>query len=225
LPNIEFAAGPNTVFEGGSQIAAQSVRLGPLASAGDVFYEDTLLRGPGALFTPRKGYVPLFEQMPASPSFTAGTEDEQLSKDQSLLPGSFRDLVIRPLKTVTLTGGDYFFRSIDLGPGARLLASAPSTLHVTEAVSLGPLAQVRPLPTSTVRPSQLVVYALGSSGSSRFAETIGAGPGTLLGLNAYAPNGTIALGPSTRATGAFLAKGVDVGPAVTLAEDSAFVAP
>jgi hypothetical protein len=223
-PGLELVAGPRAVFAGESRLAAHSVQLKAGTLAGDVFHVDSLLTGPGVVFAAKPGYVPLFSGLPAVPAFTAGIEDRRL-RHERLVSGSYRDVVLQPNASVTLTGGNYFFRSIELKPGARLLASAPSTLHVTESFSIGPNGHAGPLPGSGAQPSELFLYALGAQGLRRSSDTIDVGPGAALELNAYAPDGVLSFGPESRGTGAFLGRAVQVGADVTLTEDSSFVVP
>ena len=71
-----------------------------------------------------------------------------------------------------------------------------------------------------------MLYATGVDGPpSKPANAISLGSQTTIGLNAYAPNGTLSIGSFTTARGAFVGKQVAVAGNVTLSEDSVFVCP
>jgi hypothetical protein len=229
VPNqagFEIVAGPSAQFQGGSQIAAHSDRIEATTQAGDVFYVDMVTGGNGAVFTPKIGYVPLFFDMPAVPSFSAGTTNLNLSGTQSLPAGSYGKLTVSPNANVTLTGGNYYFSGIEVKAGARVRFSAASALHVAGRVLISNGAQVAPTAASGVVPHDVIVYATGANGPpNKPADAIAIGSQATIGLNAYAPNGTLSIGSFTAATGAFVAKQVVVAGNVTLNEDSIFVCP
>lgn len=229
VPNqagFEILADPGASFLNGSQIAAHSDRLEAGASAGDVFYVDQVVLGNGAVATEKLGYVPLFYDMPAVPAFSAGGADVALSEGETLAAGTYGDLSIKPNMTAVLSGGDYFVTSLDLKHGARLLAAAPTTIHVTGRVQLKSEATLMPLSGSGIGARDVVLYALGGDGPpSNPATAIRFGSMSVLGVNAYAPNGTLAIETGAVATGAFVGLRVEVSPGVTLNEDSVFLCP
>ena len=71
-----------------------------------------------------------------------------------------------------------------------------------------------------------MLYANGTDGpATKPANAIDLGSGTTIGVDAYAPNGTLSIGSSSVATGAFLGRRVIVGSNATLNLDSSFLAP
>jgi hypothetical protein len=229
VPNqdgFEIVVGPSAVFLGGSQIAAHSDRVENSTIAGDVFYVDQYFGGNGALFTPKVGYVPLWFNMPTVPSFSAGGADQSLSGTTSLGPGTYGKLALKPNAVVTLSGGTYNFTSVEVKAGAKLRAAAATTIRVVGRVLVSNGGEFGPAPGSAVQPHDVVLYSTGVDGPpNKPAQAIEFGTYSIVGINAYAPNGTLTIGSHAVGTGAFLGKRVAVGGSVTLAEDSVFVQP
>ena len=145
---FEVVAGPSAIFQGGSQIATHSDRIEASSQAGDVFYVDTFVSGNGAVLVPKVGYVPLFYSMPAVPAFSAGGADLVLKGTQVLPAGTYGRLTVNPNATVTLSGGNYYFTSIEVKSGGRVRFSAASTIHVTGRVLVANGAEVKPTAAS-----------------------------------------------------------------------------
>jgi len=178
------------------------------------------------VYTPKVGYVPLFFAMPTVPGFSAGTANVTLSGTQTFAAGSYGKLTVQPNAVVTMSGGAYFFASIEVKPGAQVRFAAPSTLHVTGRVLAAGGVQIGPTAASGVQAHDVIVYATGVDGPpNKPGDAISIGSQSVVGVNAYAPNGTLSIGAYTAATGAFVGKRVVVGSNVTLNEDSAFVCP
>jgi hypothetical protein len=223
---FEVVAGPSATFQGGSQIATHSDRIEASTHAGDVFYADQFVGGNNAVLVPKVGYVPLFFNMPAVPSFTAGGPNLVIAGTQVLAAGSYGKLAVNPNATLTLSGGNYYFTSIEVKPGARVRFSAASTLHVTGRVLVGNGAEVKPTAASGVLPHDVVLYAGGTDGPpNNPGDAIAIGSNAVVGINAYAPSGTLSVGSYANATGAFVGRRVLVGSNVVFRKDSVFVCP
>ena len=218
---FEIVAGPSATFLGGSQIAAHSDRIESSTLAGDVFYVDQYFAGNGSVLTPKVGYVPLWFNMPSVPAFSAGGPDQSLSGTTTLGPGTYGTLTLKPNAVVTLTGGTYNFTSVEV-----LLAAAATTIRVVERVLVANSSEIGPAPGGSVQPHDILLYSTATDGPpNKPANASEFGAYTILGINAYAPNGTLTIGSHTVGTGAFLGKRVTVAGSVTLAEDSAFFQP
>ena len=67
--------------------------------------------------------MPLFYDMPAVPSFSAGGQNKTFSGTGAgnvLAAGTYGKLSLGSNSRVTLTGGDYFFTAIEVKAGAKL---------------------------------------------------------------------------------------------------------
>ncbi len=223
---FEVVTGPSAEFKNGSQLAGQSLLLTNGTLAGDAFYVDKISAGNGAVYTPKIGYIPLFTGMPTVPAFSAGGPDVTLQNGETLLPGSYGTLTVKSNAVVTLTGGTYSFSEIEVKPGAQVSVTGATTLQVVNRVLISNGATFSPASGSGVLPMQIVLYATGTDGPAKKPiNAIDVGSGTIIGLDAYAPNGTLSLGSSSVATGAFLGRRVLVGSNVQLTLNSSFLAP
>jgi hypothetical protein len=219
---FEFVAGPSAVLLGGVQIAAESDRLEASTSAGDAFYVDTLFLGNGATATGKKGYVPLFLGLPAVAPPGAGGSDVSVSSTTTLAPGSYGALSVKSNVVATLAGGSYSFASIELKPGAQLRFAAPATIVVAGRTLLANGSAAAPV--AGVTPKDVVLYVHGLDGPpNNPADAFRAGSGVTLGADVYVPNGTLTIGGSTVATGAFIGRRVSVGGGATLVRSSSFL--
>jgi hypothetical protein len=218
-PPFEVATGPQVLFRGGSQVAAESVRLGNLNQAGEVFVVDQLVAGNNTTYTQKLGYVPLFLGLPAVPAAGPGGANQTVNKTQTLAPGNYGQLHVRPKGTVTLAAGTYTFASIELQPNALLLAAGPVTIVVSGRVSVSNGGTVGPAPGSGITARDVVLYAHAADGP------ITLGNHTTIALNAYAPNGTLSIGSQSHVVGALLGKRVSIGSNTVMTLDSSFLIP
>ena len=223
---FEVATGSSVVLSGSSQIAAESVWLGNLNVAGEVFVVDRLVAGNGSVYTQKTGYIPLFLGLPAVPAPGPGGDSQSISGTQTLPPGDYGTLELRPNATLTLAGGNFTFSSIDLKPGARLYASGAVTIVVSGTVKVADGSTVGPAAGSGVTARDIVLYAHGTDGPpNNPAHAIALGGSTTLSLNAYAPNGTLSVGSQSTAVGAYLGRRVMVGSNTAMTLDSSFLIP
>ncbi|MGH3370547.1 MAG: HYR domain-containing protein, partial [Nocardioidaceae bacterium] len=230
IPNtggIEVAVATSALLTGGPQIAAHSVSLANDVHAGDVFRVDKLVASPSATYTEKIGYVPLFfGGMPAFPSYTASGPNRNLSGVQTLAAGNYGTVSTGPNAVVTLSGGVYRMRSLELKPGAKLHISAASELRVAGRVLVASGTTVGPAPASGLSAKDLVIYSSAVDGPpNKPADAIQFGSMAVIAANAYAPNGTVSVGTYTSATGAFVGKRVVVASNAVVNRDSAFVSP
>ena len=226
LSGMEAVIGTSSTLRNGGQVAAQSVMLGALAQLGEVFSVDQLSAASGAVYVPKTGYIPLFSGMPAAPSIATGGDTLSILNAQTLPAGTYGRLSVGSNGVLNLTGGTYGFMSVEVKPGGRIAFSAPVTIGVAETVQMGNRASFAPAEGSGVQARQGVVYALGADGPPNTpASAIDIGSQARVALNAYAVNGTLAIGAFSDATGAYLGRRVNVASNVTLRLDSSFLAP
>jgi hypothetical protein len=223
---FEVATGSSAVFSAATQIAAESVILGNLNTAGEVFVVDQLAAGNGSTYTQRTGYIPLFLGLPLVPAAGPGGPNRTITGTQVLGAGNYGTLEVRPNATLTLLGGTFTFVSIELKPGARLYAGAAAAIVVAGRVKVADGFVVGPAPGSGISARQIVLFARGTDGPpNNPANAISVGGGGTIAINAYAPNGTLSIGSQTNAVGAFLGKRVAVGPNTVMTLDSSFLIP
>jgi hypothetical protein len=154
-----------------------------------------------------------------------------LVSGQTLAPGRYADLRSRAgsgdqPNVLMLTAGDYYFEAISLGRNTRLLFTGPARVYVAGSINSDADNVIGPADGSGIAAHDIVFAVGGISGPA-------AGPGSqstavelgmrdIIHANVYAPNGTIRLRSQATATGAFVARDVEIGVGVTLTLDSAF---
>lgn len=212
---FEVLIGPSSLLVGGPQIAAESVQLQSMATAGEDYYVDRALLGSGATHVPKPGYVPLFLAMPDFPSISGSGPDQHVQGSMTLPPGTYGKLSLAPNAIVTLaSAGGYQFSAIDIGPNAVLKFAGPGTVTIRVAgrVSLAYGAKIG----GDVPAPQLVIYVAGSDGPPATPSAFDSGTGATVRASVYARNGTLRLGTSVIATGTFLGRTVVIGSSTTL---------
>jgi hypothetical protein len=223
---FEVVLGPGAIATGGPKVAAQSVRLQSSTRVGNVYAVDPIAVGSGVTYTAKNGYVPLFLGMPVVPAFNAGGQNKTFSGPaNALAAGSYGKLKLSPNAVVTLTGGNYYFTSIEMGSNAQLLFSAAANIHVTGRVSVGNSARVLPAAGSGIVAHNIVFWVTGTDGPPTSPTAFNTSNDVQLQANVYARNGTVTLGQYNNATGAFLGLRVNVQNNTTLYLDSAFDFP
>ena len=211
-------------------VAADTIRLGPDASASRFFCRFVILsRGGGVVGGPVVGGGTL----PACRAFTAPLVDPALLAPVVVTPGttdlrvprrtgtapmpaaSYGHVVVGKGSLLQLAGGSYTARSIRVAPSGRLVCADACRIGVLERVVLAPRAELgagAPLRANQVR---LDIAASGVGQAFR------AGARAAVAATIYAPAGRLALGARGTYHGAYVGRTVTVGPAATVRADSA----
>jgi len=145
------------------------------------------------------------------------------STDKTLLPGIYRDIILEPHSTLTVSGGVYHIRNLRLKANAKLLFDAASDLRISDGINADNGSVIGPSNTaSSVSASDIVLYVGASDAGSTYSLAVTISPKSFITANIYAKNGTLLLDQETQATGAFLAKDILIGQKVTVSLKSAF---
>jgi hypothetical protein len=178
----------------------------------------------GVVHTPLE--LPLFQQLPAVPGVTPGTQNFDLKKNATLTlnAGSYGKLETKKGATITFTGGVYHFTEWSLGDNIKVYFSAPTEIRIADKLDIGSDAIVAPASGTQLTASDILIYVLGQNGKN---GKINASPkaakfGTraIITANVYTPNGTLWIHERSTATGAFFGKWVEIGQNVTLTLDN-----
>jgi hypothetical protein len=138
----------------------------------------------------------------------AGTADVRVparARAAPLGPAAYGDARVGRAGELLLAGGTYAFRTITLGPGARLLCTAACRVEVQTAVVLAARARLgaaAPLDAHAVR---VDIEAKDRTGGFSAASR------TTVDASIYTPQGRVRLGERGRYTGGFLGRSVNVG--------------
>lgn len=223
----ELTVGLGVHTPAGYALKADGIKVKQSAVVGGEAFCNELDDGSGSV-TCAPLSLPVFATLPEFSTGPADGPDVSVAQDamQDLDAGTYGLLDVRSGGIVRFTGGTYDLREIDTGPSVTLVFLAPSTIHVADKLHVEQGSFVGPDPATSLAASDVVFYVAGINGAS---GALGATPKAAhLGINStvranfYVPNGTLWLRQGTAATGAFLARDVDVGVGVSVALDTAF---
>ncbi|HYV55940.1 MAG TPA: hypothetical protein VE911_00270 [Candidatus Nitrosopolaris sp.] len=183
-------------------VAAEHVRLGSKASVGQLFCT-TQLDATSMACQPMS--VPLINQAEL-PTFTAnpGQGAVRVLPRSSMGPvaaASYGDVVVGDRGDLTLSGGEYQFRSISLGKHSRLTCQNACQIIVAERISMKEFAELGGLDARNV---QVDIRGGGSRAAFRAFRR------STVNATVFAPNGEVVLGESGHYTGAFIGSTVFV---------------
>jgi hypothetical protein len=224
----ELTIGLATFVGADSLVIADSIKVKESAVVlGDVRCNE-LDDNSGAVTCSDRPVLPFFATLPPFKSEPAGTVDVTVALAGSAVldPGDYRDVKVKHNGTLILSGGVYNLRNLDAGHATSLLFEAPSEVRIADKLILGQNSFLGPDSGASIGARDIVLYVAGVNGTS---GALGATPkAATLGLatdvfaNVYAPNGTLWIRQATIATGAFLARDVDLGLSAEVHLDSAF---
>jgi predicted acyltransferase (DUF342 family) len=234
-PGFELAINQNAVVQGG--LKADSIAIDPGASvSGGVSYNQLTNQGSiaGALSTPLP--LPVFSMLPAFQTATLrpGAADVFVAafETRTLPAGDYGLIEVAATGTVVFTGGLYNVRSIHTPSGScafpcrSLRFAAPADVRVAERLDAGSDAFVGPAAGSGVTAAQIIFYVGGIDGTTgslgSLPRAVNFGKANTVQANVYAPNGTVALGRDSAATGAFLARDVLIDQSSSVSAASYF---
>ena len=227
---VEVSIGLNARLNNGVRIYGDSVKLWSGASVDDVYHNDIQSSGTirGEAVTPLA--LPLPVQLPEFPEITAGTQNITvgIGRTTTLNPGRYRDVSVRLLGTLRLKEGVYHFRNLNIGAGSQLvcLGPGPTEIRIKQRLHPGMRAKIGPSAESGLTARDVVFYVEGTNGNlwdlfsyPRAAEI---GSKNVVRASIYVPNGTLAIDADSRATGAFVGRGVVVGIGTRVELESGF---
>ncbi|MEM7112354.1 MAG: hypothetical protein AAF614_07970 [Chloroflexota bacterium] len=128
----------------------------------------------------------------------------------TITPGSYATLQVKQGGILTFSGGIYNFQEWNVGINTTLLFLAPTEIRIADKLDVRQGSSLGPAPASGLNATNIIIYVLGSNGSSGAVavtpKAANFGNNTHITANVYAPNGTLWLRQGTTATGAFLGK-------------------
>jgi len=136
-------------------------------------------------------------QFPSIPDFTVGTTD--YSTSATLSPGHYGAVSLGSHDILELTGGIYYFDSIDLGSSGALKVTGDTTIFVKSNLDLRGQGVINDLGD----PTKLTVFY---SGTNEMKMT----GGTQAYIEAYAPNAPLTLVGTSDFFGSFIGKTVTI---------------
>lgn len=216
----------------GGSIKADRIRIFNQATvSGSATYNQIDTDGTisGGQFTPLP--LPVFAALPAfqEATFRGTLQNVNVAAGATtvLAPGEYGDILIAGTGKVVFTGGTYHVRSIDAtGDDAFLTFNAASEVRIQNRFRTRRRATIGPAAGSGIGASDIVFYVAGINGTSGqldgTPEAARVGTDSTVNANFYVPNGTARLEADTIATGALIARDVQLDSGAHLARQSAF---
>ena len=221
-PGFELGIQNNEKTPAGYAIVGDSIQISSNATIdGNVFYNNLSNSGTinGSLNTPLPPF-PIFAPLPAFQTATPGTTDVTVpaNQTQTLAPGAYRNIQLGNNATLRFSPGIYDINSITAGKNATLsfqnLVSGTTKVRVLNQVTTDSKPTIGPDDADPLKAAKIIFYVAFASGAGLTPAAVTIGDSGTIQANVYAPNGTLVLGEKVTATGAFLARNVDVGSQV-----------
>ncbi|MBM2841007.1 MAG: FlgD ig protein, partial [Bacteroidetes bacterium] len=228
-PNPQLSVGPGVNIPAASILAANTIGVAAGAAvAGDAYFNTLTGTITG---TPHQGlnefplvFMPGFQYGQPTTNPSGDVNVPNGSTNMTLAPGTYRDIVLSPHSTLTLTGGGvYHIRDLWLKSDSRLLCSGASDVRILGGFAADNRSEMGPSPSTPGVTAKDVIFYVGATDlQSRFSLAVTISPNAIVNANIYAKNGTILLNQETQSTGAFIAKNVVVGRQASVSLNSAF---
>ena len=218
------AVNPATVVVG------DTVRLRNKSTVANVVSNE-LINKKGTILITSQGPVDLpVVVLPALPAITPGTQNIEVARrgSQALTPGNYGVLTVNSDATLTLAGGTYHVKSLDVRQRGKILAAGPVEIYVQNEIDTDSNTVIGPA-SGSVAARNIKIFVAGTDDKGHRGDdaevgsvAVEFGQNSTVSANVYAPNGTIHLRSGSGGTGAFIGKAVVAGERTTLTLDSAF---
>lgn len=214
-------------FPAGYAIKADQILLGSGSDVyGDAYYNqlttEPYVTVHGNTYTSLN--LPVIADLPEFLTSNSGTQDVTVGTYGNLVlqSGSYGDLYVGSGAVLTLSGGTYYFDSIETSSYCKIYFEDVSTVMVNYRLTLGSTIYMGPAHQANISPADIVVYVNGADVFSRRRpsyESVSTSSYDTLSVNIYAPNGTAYINSGVMVTGSILAKNIESSSYVTFALD------
>ncbi len=186
--------------------------------------------------------------LPEIPDFKVGTQDFKfVGSNNTLIAGSYRNIILEKDSRLTLTGGIYNIRKLELKENSTLIFSAVATLNIQS--KLKGQQHVSILPGQNLKPTDLVINYLGirpknekeekeddddevnanmddkekkDHKAGKIGRPVVFGKDSFLNFKLLAPNASVDIGESTILRGQIAAKKVKIGKGTVVSREEVF---
>gem|GEM_PF-2973437 len=187
--------------------------------------------------------------LPEIPDFKVGTQDFKfVGSNNTLVAGNYRNIILEKDSRLTLTGGIYNIRKLELKENSTLIFSAVATLNIQSKLKGQKRASI--LPGQNLKPTDLVINYLGIRPKNEKEEKeddddeinslhddkekkeykdrksgrpIVFGKNSLLNFKLLAPKAAVHIGESTILRGQIAAKKVKIGKGTIVSRKEGFI--
>ncbi|MBI3639266.1 MAG: hypothetical protein HY223_03025 [Thaumarchaeota archaeon] len=222
--NAEINIGGNSRFlDTTSAIAGDSIIIGTGTTVQHVFYNE--IKNSGTILGTQNHplQLPLVQSLPSFPHSTPGTTSINVAAgaSQTLQPGRYSTISVGVGGTLELTGGIYNVTSISTLKDAKLIFDQPSQMVVQNKIDWDKGTFVGPS-TSSMHAHDIIIFVGNNGTINDNATDTSSGKNAVVKVNIYAPNGHLTMEKGTTATGAFIAKTLNIKQDSMITFDSAF---
>ena len=188
---------------------------------GDVYYNELDNKGTinGLMETPID--LPVFSFLPEFKTGTAGTEDINVKKNQTLTldEGNYGEVSVDKKGKLILTGGIYNIHSLDLKDDVEFVFSTASEVRVEESITSKKDVYIGPAIDSEIKASDIIFYV---AGEDEDKESVKLGHDNTINANIYTQTGELHIQDGTFATGTFIAPEIILEKEITITRESYF---
>ena len=198
-------------------IIADSVRLGTGVTVGDV-QTNRFINGVGATHGSISALVPL-PALPAACGASPGTSNLTVGTGATVVAsaGQFATVSVGTGGKLRLNAGRYDVGSVSVGTGARIEALGPVQIRIAGRLSTSTGAFIGAASGTTLTARDLRIEISGQNGTTgaltATPPAASLGTGNVVTALILVPNGSLVMGTGIVATGAFMARDIDVGGA------------
>ena len=222
--NAEINIGDNSRFlDTTSAVAGDSIIIGAGTTVQHVFYNE--IKNSGTILGTQNHplQLPLVQSLPSFPHSTPGTTAVSVAAgaSQTLQPGRYSSVSVGTGGTLELTGGIYNVTSITTMKDAKLIFDTPSQIVVQNKIDWSKGTFVGPS-TSSMHAHDIIIFVGNNGTINDNATSTSSGKNAVVKANIYAPNGQLTMDKGTTATGAFIAKTLNIKQDSLITFDSAF---
>ena len=222
--NTPLSIGVRVTAATGTNIISDDMRIKVDAVVSNVSYNTKLGNGlvTGTETTPLT--LPVFAALPQFETATVGTTSVIAPSfaTTTIDAGNYDRIVARATSTLVFTGGVYHANEVIFRRDSKVFFTAPTEIRIADKLN----TDQRVLVGAGATAADVIFYVEGINGTGGgLNENL---PAADIGIennfnaNVYAPNGRIWIKQDSNATGAFIARDVEVGVRVTLSEASGF---
>ncbi|NOZ75626.1 MAG: DUF5011 domain-containing protein [FCB group bacterium] len=166
--------------------------------------------------------VPVFVNLPPFKTAPAGNDKITVDKNQTVIlaPGDYGKVEVKDKGKLTLSGGEYHFKSLKLKKKARLRIENASQVLIVERLKAEKQSYIGPADGALIGPSSIIFYIAGEGGDEH--NKVELGERSQIYATIYAPTSKIEVKKEAELMGALYGQEVKVDKKSGLALDSYF---
>lgn len=228
-PSYELVIGRDVTTPAGYSLRANGIKIDRQGSiSGDAYY-NTLSSSStinGSEYSPLA--TPQFVNLPPLADASPGTQDISVRRNQpqTLAAGDYDKIEVKERGELTLSGGVYNVRELELKERAKILCAAGVEIRISEELELDERSSIGSTADGNVAASQIVIIVSGNGGGHGHGHDdhneVKLGQNSTVSANLFALGRQLTVKQGADLTGAFWAQSIKVENDVTLTLDSRY---